>query len=131
VVASRDIKHLCPEMRALWFAFEKEAKILGHDILLICTWRNSIEQEALYLAKKSKRRVGPHNFVVNGKPASKACDFVLLHDGKICWDTTVDFDHDEMADYKELGLLAEKLGLEWGGKYKFTYDAGHIQLIGG
>ena len=53
---------------------------------------------------------------------------VVTPSGEVTWDTTVDADLDGMADWTEIGLAGEKVGLEWGGRWKKFMDMPHFQL---
>lgn len=129
-MASRNPNDLCPEIRPLFDEWLIRVKAAGHDVLVICTWRPPSEQLAAFLAGKSKRKTGPHNYMKDGKPASRAWDFALIINGKISWDTKINADNDAFPDYEELGKIGEDLGLVWGGRWKSLCDADHLQLKG-
>lgn len=59
-----------------------------------------------------------------------AVDFALKHfvDGKskLYWNVKVDVNDNEVSDFKEVGLIFEKHGFEWGGRWSKP-DRPHIQ----
>jgi peptidoglycan L-alanyl-D-glutamate endopeptidase CwlK len=59
---------------------------------------------------------------------SPAVDVVVVCRGKEVWVFAVDCDRDGRSDYMEMGLLAENLGLEWGGRWLEFPDIGHLEL---
>jgi peptidoglycan L-alanyl-D-glutamate endopeptidase CwlK len=96
------------------------------------TLRSNERQEKLKTAGTSKAGAGqsPHNYGL-------ACDFVLdtkkikvrerPWNGKMYPDA---WDYETLeakAAYDRLGELAESIGLEWGGRWKFL-DVPHVQL---
>ena len=130
-MSSRDPNDLCPELRPIYFQWLAGVKAAGHFIVEICTWRSLDEQAKLAKSGASGRSHGPHNYVdAQGHPASKAFDFALIINGKLCWDTHIDADHDRRPDYEECGKIGEDLGLVWGGHWKSLVDCDHLQLKG-
>jgi peptidoglycan L-alanyl-D-glutamate endopeptidase CwlK len=102
--------------------------------MLTCTYRSQAEQDALYAQGRSTP--GPkvtwtlssrHSFTLNGKPAAVAFDIALLKDGRPHWDTKISINENMVPDYLEIGILGERLGLIWGGRWKKP-DYPHFQL---
>lgn len=57
------------------------------------------------------------NIITNDK--SHAFDFVVLKDdGQVTWDIKVNVNKNDIPDYKEVGLLAESIGLVAGMRFK-------------
>ena len=130
-MASRNPIDLHPDLRPIYFSWLNTINRLGFTVLIVCTYRSPAEQLELFKQHKSQLEKGPHNFTLaNGTPASKAFDFALVLNGKLCWDTTIDSNHNNYPDYKELGEIGKKLGLEWGGDWKTLKDCDHLQLRG-
>lgn len=97
----------------------------GHDILLTCTYRSPAEQAILY----AQGRTAPGRIVThcdglikashhNTFP-SHALDFCVLVYGKVSWDE---------REYMPVGLIAESLGLIWGGSWHSFKDYPHVEL---
>lgn len=70
---------------------------------------------------------GPHDSKHTQDP-SPAADFVILCHGVESWNPRVDCDGDGVGDYRELGLIGERLGLVWGGRWRQFPDVGHLEL---
>lgn len=57
---------------------------------------------------------------------SDAFDFAIM-DGKLAsWDVKLNVNKNSIPDYQEVGIIAEKYGWVWGGKWK-TPDYPHIE----
>lgn len=96
-------------------------------VVVICGTRTYAEQDALY----ARGRTEEGNIVTNARGGQSN------HNFGIAWDFGV-FDrvnetggagkyHGEDPVYHLAGEIAEELGLEWGGRWKFA-DEPHIQL---
>lgn len=85
------------------------------------------------------------NTVTNARPGaskhnadpSRAVDLVvvsLVKGVQYVWDEGADLDHNGVAEYMELGVIGEGLGLVWGGRFdldpgiRVKPDWGHFQL---
>lgn len=117
-MASRRIEHLHPDLIPLCRRFLFEAKELNIDIILTCTYRSNEEQEELYASGRTKKgpiltlaRAGQsaHNYMLNGKPASKAFDIAFIEAGKAIWDI-------RHPSWEKLGQIGISIGLDWYGK---------------
>jgi peptidoglycan L-alanyl-D-glutamate endopeptidase CwlK len=108
---SRNIDDLQPKVAALCHKFIAECSKQGIDVLVTCTLRTDAEQAALYAQGRTK----PGTIVTNAKPGQSlhnyACafDFVPIVHGKPLWD-----DH---GTFEKCGVIGEKLGLEWSGRW--------------
>lgn len=128
-MASRDIKDCHPDLQKRVPLFLNECKKAGIDVLIYCTYRSNAEQDELYKIGRTKpgKKVtnakagqSKHNFTINGKPASKAFDFVPLDNGKPAWN--------DSKKYRAAGEIAVSLGLEWAGHWKTFKEYPHVQL---
>jgi len=134
-MASRSFNDFHPDLLPLAIKFRDECKAAGLDILITCTYRSNAEQDALYAIGRTKpgKRVtnakagqSAHNFTINGKPASKAFDFVPLKSGKPVWDDT---QPENDALWQSAGNIALGLGLTWyGAKGASFNEKPHVQL---
>lgn len=114
----------------IWMIYliEKE----GLPVTIFETLRTNRRQELLKKRGASKAGAGqsPHNYGL-------ACDFVLdtskVSTRKRKWNDKMysdawDYETPEAkAIYDRFGVLAESIGLEWGGRWKFL-DVPHVQL---
>lgn len=96
---------------------------LGMDVRVVQGLRTFAEQDALY----AQGRTRPGKRVTNARGGQSnhnygfACDLAPFKDGKPNWN--------DINGFKTIGREAKKLGLEWGGDWKFT-DMPHVQLKG-
>ena len=63
---------------------------------------------------------------VTGK--CEAFDFAVIRDSKMIWDVKADTNESGTSDYLECGVVAESLGLRWGGRFR-NPDNCHIETI--
>jgi peptidoglycan L-alanyl-D-glutamate endopeptidase CwlK len=117
-MASRNPQDLHPELRPLFSEWAARCEAAGLDVLVTCTYRSNAEQDALYeqgrtkpgaIVTKARGGQSEHNFMLNGRPASKAWDFVPLENGKAMWS-------DKHPVWKIAGQIAMDLGLNWYGR---------------
>jgi hypothetical protein len=108
-----------PEFRRRMQNVIEEAKLHGHELRIIETYRSRERQLELFNQKKTKlRNVGVHHYGL-------AADVVKIVNGKAFWG----------GDWSFLGKLAEKHKLIWGGDWGFPnkktsfYDAVHLQMV--
>ena len=67
----------------------------------------------------------------DGNPAndkSRAFDFCILKGQQPIWDLKIDVNDNDIPDYREVGEIAEAMGLKWGGRWKKRPDYPHIEL---
>ncbi len=102
----------------------------GVDVKVISVLRSMEEHRANLLKGVSSAVLSFHlprairTKVAPGDPdamKSDACDLVLVKDGRITWDTSLE-------GWQAIGHHAEAVGLEWGGRWKKPYDPGHVQV---
>lgn len=124
MIASRDISDLEPVVAEKCRAFVAKCKEADIDVIITSTFRDYESQDALYaqgrtkpggVVTKAKGGYSYHNFKL-------AFDFAPVVNGKIDWD--------DKATFTKCGRIAESLGLEWGGSWKFT-DMPHCQFTDG
>ena len=127
---SRDLKLLAPYVAEA----AKELVILcltaGLPILITQTKRTVFEQQSLW----EQGRTRPGKVVTNAQPGdSPHCPphdfpglafdvaFRVLETGEVTWDPP------EGRTWEEVGVIAEGLGLEWGGRWSGFPDRPHFQ----
>jgi peptidoglycan LD-endopeptidase CwlK len=107
------------------------------------TLRTFLEQDQLFAQGRTKlfdgngKRLGKVTNARGGQSIHNyglALDIVLLkdtnNDGSFesaSWETTVDFDKDGEADWKEVTKILKNNGWEWGGDWKSFKDMPHFQ----
>lgn len=92
--------------------------------------RSFAEQAALYAQGRTK----PGQKVTNAKPGQSihnygfAVDICMIIDGKVAsWETTKDWDNDQIADWYECVKIFAKYGWNWGGNWKTFKDLPHFE----
>lgn len=118
-IVCKDMDELDPEFRTKLEAALKSAKIQGLDPVVIETYRSQTRQDYLY-AQGRTRPGGKVTWTRNSKHKSrKAADVCPRQGGTINWNWK--------AGFNLWGEIAERFGLEWGGRFK-NYDGAHVQL---
>lgn len=125
-MASRSLDDLEPGTRARAQRFLAAATDAGLDVLIYCTLRSAVEQDALYAQGRSQ----PGRIVTNARGGqswhnwARAFDFVPMINGKPAWA--------DGALYRKCGVLAESVGLEWAGRWMGSLrETAHCQYRGG
>ena len=129
---ARDLKLLHPKLRQLAENLIEKAAEAGLSIMVTQTLRTVEEQNELYAQGRTK----PGRIVTNARGGESfhnyglAFDIVLMNGRKPNWDTGADINDNDIDDYFEIGELGERLGLTWGGRWKFK-DLPHFQFTFG
>lgn len=116
---------LNPKVKVLAEKLIALCKAKGITIAITQTLRTAEYQNALY----AQGRTTPGKIVTNARAgqssheSGRAFDFVLITNGKTDWDS-------RNKNWRVVGEIGEKLGLEWGGRWKFV-DLPHFQLLEG
>lgn len=128
---SRNLIDLCPRLQSLFCVFSAKMKNAGIDFIVTCTYRSDEEQTALYaqgrtvkgaIVTNAKAGESKHNAVtLDGLPASKAFDIVIIKNGKPDWDI-------KNPDWKKAGMIGKSIGLEWAGDWTSFKEYPHFQL---
>lgn len=158
-MASRDVDELMPELKDKFLLMRDEAKKVGIEFIVTCTSRTLIEQMVLYsqgrmglkyvnklrvragmarISENQSRKVtwtlhSEHIPVITGTQVA-AFDIALKRDSRaVHWDVRADLNDNDIPDYEELGMIGEKVGLTWGGRFKNSRgkpvpDMCHFQL---
>lgn len=125
MINSRDINDLHPLVAAMARVFVDECRKEGIDALITSTKRDNESQDALY----AQGRTLPGKIVTNARGGESfhnygcAFDFVPLVNGKAQWNDT--------ALFVRCGEIAERVGLEWAGRWKRFREMAHCQYTGG
>jgi peptidoglycan LD-endopeptidase CwlK len=122
---SRYINDLEPHVAVLCHHFVEECKNQGIEVIITSTYRSHEEQAALYAIGRTK----PGNRVTNAKPGQSfhnwrvAFDFCPIVHGKAVWNNAELFER--------CGVIGEKVGLQWSGRFLTFREAAHFQYLGG
>lgn len=145
-MASREISDLDPQLQHLARALLARCRGAGIDVLIYCTFRSGIEQDAEYAKGRTRpgkivtwARAGQsqHNVMSGGLPAARAFDCAPLRNGRIVWGTSGDGIDDDPSDdhtddlelWQRVGVIGRSLGLEWAGDWpKPKREFPHFQL---
>lgn len=128
----RDVKQLHPELQEKIKKLQKECERIGKPIGISECLRTKNEQNALYAQGRTK----------SGHKVTNAIGstYSSLHQWGIAFDFYLKFDvdgdgqikddafNDSKGDFKKIGAIAQKLGLEWGGSWTSIVDKPHLQL---
>lgn len=114
---------LKPKVRRLMNAFVAECAKQGITILVTQGVRTVAEQNALYALGRTK----PGKIVTNAKGGTSFHNFNVAFD--ICF--LINKKASYTGPWDKVGAIAEKLGLEWGGRWKGLVDKPHFQYTGG
>ena len=124
----RNPEGLIPEVRAKVEAWHEACLARGVEMLVYCTRRTAIEQEALYA--RGRTTLGPK--VTNAPPwqswhqYGRAIDAVPLDGGKAAWK------YDPTSGLWAVAMIeGDRAGLEWAGRWKTFREFVHWQDTGG
>ena len=125
-MADRNIDDLLPVVAAAAHAALDECKAKGLDVLVTCTYRSNVEQDALYAQGRSK----PGTVVTNAKAGQSmhqyrcAIDIVPMVNGKPEWSG-------RSPVWQQIATVFKKHGFEWGYEWKRFKEMPHFQMTGG
>jgi peptidoglycan LD-endopeptidase CwlK len=95
--------------------------------------RTFAEQDALYAQGRTK----PGKIVTRAKGGQSIHNFgfavdicLIINNTVASWDTTKDWDNDQIADWYECVKIFAKNGYEWGGNWKTSKDLPHFDKKG-
>lgn len=117
---SRDPKDMHPALRERWEWMESEWLKLYPDLpkpFITATYRGPQDQAK---ALREGRSRTPFGFSLHNFMPSYAFDIAFKKD-----DGTLDW---SFTPFEKMGLLGEKVGLEWGGRWPNLVDGPHFQL---
>ena len=125
MINSRDIKELHPKVASLCLALIRQCEQEGIDLLITSTYRDAESQNALY----AQGRTAAGKKVTNAKAGQSfhnyrvAFDFVPIVNGKAMWN--------DKALFNRVGIMGEKIGLTWSGRFSKFPELAHFQLTNG
>jgi len=129
MINSRKLEDLHPYVAYLAQELCDQAKAVGIDVLVTCTYRDNESQAEAYAQGRTK----PGAVVTNAKPGYSfhqhhcAFDVVPLRHGKPVWGTT----GPDGQLWTSLGQIGLNLGLEWAGTWKTFREYPHFQYTAG
>ena len=142
-MSSRKIEDLTPDTQAAYYRFKAGMHEAMIDYIVICTKRFGAEQDELYKKGREFRdgewiTVDPKKCVTwtlkSKHIICEAFDIAIMQNGKIVWNADLDIDKDGVPEYTEAGIIGERCGLKWGGRFvnskgKPIPDAPHFELF--
>lgn len=124
MINSRDIKELHPKVKAMAEKFLDECKQSGLNVTIYSTYRDHESQNDLYAQGRTK----------TGKVVTKAKGGDSFHNWRVAFDAAPivngSIPWNDAKLFERMGAIGEKVGLEWGGRWKFK-DMPHFQFTGG
>lgn len=115
-----DLQSLHPYFRDKIFELIAQCKKKGIELAVVEAYRTHAKQnEYKSMGKKYTRSAGGHSRHQYGL----AVDVVPVVDSVAQWNNH--------ALWKKIGLVGERLGLRWGGRWRHPYDPGHFEWTGG
>ncbi|MFA5166794.1 MAG: hypothetical protein WC449_05915 [Candidatus Paceibacterota bacterium] len=145
---SRDINQCVPELQEKWQEIVRLTAEIGIEPVIVCTSRTQLEQVIFWLndklpvdeikrirlilgmppetsGKKITRTLNSKHIVTEKQPLSRAIDFAIKKNGKYIWNVEADGNVDGKSDYRQVGAIAEELGLNCLDEIN---DFGHIEV---
>lgn len=136
MINSRSLQDLNPQVRRLTERFIEECKAANIDVIITSTYRDNESQSALYAIGRTVKGadvipvIRPMGRTVTKARAGQsfhnykcAFDFCPVVNGKAQWN--------DAKLFARCGEIAEKVGLEWAGRWKSFSEAAHCQYTGG
>ena len=115
-----DVNALHPYFRDKVLDLIEQCKAKGIELAFVETYRTHAKQnEYKGMGKKYTRSGGGKSKHQYGL----AVDVVPIVNGEAQWDNK--------ALWLKVGLVGEKLGLRWGGRWRHPFDPGHFEWTGG
>ena len=113
-MSSRKLTDLLPHIQPYAYMWLHKCFEKGIDVLVTRTYGTQEEQDELWERGRSK----PGNKVTWTRRSKhterRAIDFTIVKDGKAMWDVKADINENDIADYTEVGQMAEEAGFQWG-----------------
>jgi peptidoglycan LD-endopeptidase CwlK len=127
-MASRNPDDLVQSARSRCQDWVQACKARGVDVLVYCTFRSAAEQDSLYAQGRTKP--GPVVTWAKGgqswHQARRAWDAVPMVNGKPLWGFGQD-----LEPWKVYVEEADKLGIEWAGRWDSFREYVHLQITDG
>ncbi len=127
MIDSKEIKYLHPTLQRAANELIKRCKQSGIRIIITSTYRDNEYQNTLY----AKGRMTAGKIITNARGGESihnyalAFDFApLLSNGQIDWSG-------KDPQWRKVGEIGAKMGLEWGGNWKGFVDLPHFQFTNG
>ena len=118
----RGVEHLTTETRALAEKLVLRCAESGLKIKITDTLRTKAEQDELYAQGRTKAG----RIVTNAKYPYSMHNWGVAFD--FCRNDGLGAYNDSDGFFERVGVIAEGLGLEWGGRWKSIVDKPHVQL---
>jgi hypothetical protein len=152
-MSSKKITDCVPALQLLWFKLQEGSKLININIILTCTARTEVEQQALYIQGREsldvvnsfRKKAGLWLLIENEnkykitwtldskhiigikRKQSEAFDIAVLTGRKVTWDIKADINGDEVPDYIQVANIGRNLGLRCGADFK-NPDYSHYEI---
>lgn len=118
---SSKLEDLEPITRGMCQRWLEDVTLAGLAVRITHTLRTLDEQAHLY----AKGRTLPGPIVTNARPGQSAHNHGMAFD--FCFAGAMPYPPPEDIRWNQAGEIGEKLGLEWGGRWKTLQDRPHFQ----
>jgi len=133
-MSDRDITHLHPDLQPLYTQWHDMCHRQSIPVFMVEGFRSMAQQALDYavgrdehgniigkILTNAKPGQSPHNFTIDGNPASKAFDWAILNpDGSVNWNANSPL-------WKTAVTIGKLLTLKWGGDFSWK-DNDHFEL---
>lgn len=115
-----DLQSLHPYFRDKVLELIRQSKLKGIELAIVETYRTPTKQNEYKAKGRKYTRVGPGQ---SKHQYGLAVDVVPVINGKPQWRN--------IALWRKIGPIGERLGMQWGGRWRRLFDPGHFEWTGG
>lgn len=115
-----DLQSLHPYFRDKVLELIRQCKMKGIQLAIVETYRTPAKQSEYKMKGRRYTKAGPGQ---SKHQYGLAVDVVPMIDSVPQWKS--------VALWRKIGVIGEKLGMTWGGRWRRIYDPGHFEWTGG